>query len=74
MKIYILSRTVDGEIQTPQASSGKEPLIAEMNRQHDKIIKEAGHHANDIGILDNGDLVAYYGTYRHVWRIDEVDI
>ncbi len=43
-----------------------------MEAEYYKVLKDAGHLARDIGLLGNGDLVAYYGSCRHVWRIDEI--
>lgn len=74
MKIYIMSKTINGDMKAPRASTDKEALAAEMNRQHDEVLKKAGHLAMDIGQLENGDLVAYYGGSRYVWRIDEAEI
>ena len=72
MKLYVMSRTIDGEILTPKLSRDCSNLRKEMNAEYDKILKDAGHLARDIGLLKNGNLVAYYGVVRHVWRIDEI--
>lgn len=72
MKIYVMSRTQDGEILEPKASRDAPNLRKEMEAEYYKVLKAAGHLARDIGFLENGDLVAYYGSCRHVWRIDEI--
>ena len=56
MKIYIMSKTINGDMKAPRASTDKEALAAEMNRQHDEVLKKAGHLAMDIGQLENGHL------------------
>lgn len=72
MKIYIMSRTENGELKKPKASRDGTALKKEMEAEYRKILKEAGHLARPLGYMDDGDLVAYYGTCRHVWRIDEI--
>lgn len=72
MKIYVMSRTVDGEIKKPKVSRDASNLRKEMEAEYNKVLKDAGHLKRDIGLLENGDLVAYYGSCRHVWRIDEI--
>ena len=42
-----------------------------MEAEYDKVLRDAGHLGRGY-LLDNGDLVAYYGAVRHVWRIDEI--
>ena len=72
MKIYVMSRTKDGEILPPKVSRDGSNLQKEMKAEYDKVLKDAGHLARDYGLQENGDLVAYYGSCRHVWRIDEI--
>ena len=72
MKIYIMSRTIDGEIKRPKVSRDASSLRKEMEAEYNKILKDAGHLGLALGLLENGDLVAYYGRCRHVWRIDEI--
>ena len=71
MKVYVMSRTVDGEIITPKVSRDSSNLRKEMEAEYDKVMRDAGHLGRGY-LLDNGDLVAYYGAVRHVWRIDEI--
>lgn len=70
-KIYVMSKTVDGNIQKPKISKDAKTLHEEMVAEHAEILKTAGHLGRDLGMAENGNLVAYYGTCRHVWRIDE---
>lgn len=72
MKIYIMSRTVNGEIKKPKVSRDISSLRTEMEAEYNKVLKDAGHLKRDIGFIANGDLVAYYGCCKHVWRIDEI--
>lgn len=72
MKIYVMSRTEDGEIQKPKVSRNASNLRKEMEAEYNKVLKDAGHLKRDIGLLENGALVAYYGSCRYVWRIDEI--
>lgn len=72
MKVYVMSRTVNGEIKKPKVSRDCSNLRKEMEAEYSKVLKDAGHLACDVGMLENGDLVAYYGSCRHVWRIDEI--
>lgn len=44
-----------------------------MKAEYDKVLKDAGHLGRGY-ILDNGDLVAYYGACKFVWRFYENDI
>lgn len=71
MKIYVMSKTEDGEIKTPKVSRDVSNLRKEMKAEYDKVLKDAGHLGRGY-LLDNGDLVAYYGSCRYVWRIDEI--
>lgn len=71
MKIYVMSKTEDGEIQTPKVSRDISNLRKGMKAEYDKVLKDAGHLGRGY-LLDNGDLVAYYGSCRYVWRIDEI--
>lgn len=72
MKVYVMSRIVDEKILTPKVSRDVSNLRKEMDAEYHKVLKDAGDLARDIGLLKNGDLVAYYGACRHVWRIDEI--
>lgn len=72
MKIYVMSRTRDGEILKPKVSRDDSILRKEMKAEYCKVLKDAGHLATGLGFLENGDLVAYYGGCRYVWRIDEI--
>lgn len=72
MKVYVMSSTINGEIQTPKVSKDISNLRKEMEAEYNKVLKDAGHLRCDTGLLENGDLVAYYGSCRHVWRIDEI--
>lgn len=72
MKIYVMSRMQDEKILKPKVSRDVSNLRKEMDAEYHKVLKDAGHLARDIGFLENGDLVAYYGCCRHVWRIDEI--
>ena len=63
MKIYVMSKTEDGEIQTPKVSRDISNLRKEMKAEYDKVLKDAGHLGRGY-LLDNGDLVAYQGVYR----------
>lgn len=74
MKLYTLSRTVDGELKKPTVGLEIEPLKAMMEAEHKDVLKRAGHLAKDIKFLPDGELIAYYGGTRHVWKIDEHDI
>lgn len=74
MGLYVLSRTVDGELEKPSVSGDKETLERMRQEEHAKVLKDAGHLARDYGELKEGELVAYYGSCRHVWRIDEVEL
>ena len=72
MKIYVMSRTVDGEIKKPKVSRDASNLRKEMEAEYNKVLKDAVYLKRDIWLLENGDLVAYYGSCRNVWRIDEI--
>ena len=72
MKIYVMSKTKGGKLLPPKASRDKSNLQKEMEAEHYKVLKDAGHLARNIGLLENGDLVAYYGECKFVWRIDEI--
>ena len=71
MKIYVMSRTEDGEIISPKVSRDVSNLRKEMDAEYNKLLKDAGHLGRGY-LSDNGDLVAYYGASKHVWRIDEI--
>lgn len=73
MVLYVLSRTVDGELQKPSVSSDRTVLEKMRKKEYAETLRRAGHLARDYGELNKGELVAYYGSCRHVWRIDEVD-
>lgn len=72
MKIYVLSRTLDGKILKPKVSRDYSNLKKEMEAEYYEVKKDAGHFVIDIGFLGDGDLVANRGGCRYVWRIDEM--
>ena len=72
MKIYVMSRTRDGEILQPKVSRDFKNLSVEMEAEYHKVLKDAGHLGRGLGMFKDGRMVAYYGGCKHVWRIDEV--
>lgn len=71
MKIYVMSRTEDGKSLTPKVSRDFKNLSVEMTAEYDKVLKDAGHLGHGY-LQDDGVLVAYYGSCKHTWRIDEI--
>ena len=71
MKIYVMSRTKKGESLMPKASRDFKALSAEMAVEYGKVLSDAGQLGKGY-IQEDGVLVAYYGTMRHTWRIDEI--
>ena len=71
MKIYVMSKTKNGDILTPKVSRDCSNLRKEMKAEYDKVLRDAGHLGRGY-LSDNGDLVAYFGAVKHVWRIDEI--
>lgn len=71
MKIYVMSRTIDGESLEPKVSRDFKNLSVEMAAEYGKILKDAGHLGRGY-TCEDGKLVAYYGACRHTWRIDEI--
>lgn len=72
MKLYVMSRTRDGEILKPKVSQDFKNLSVEMEAEYNKVLKDAGHLGLGLGMLEDGRMVAHYGGCKHVWRIDEI--
>lgn len=71
MKIYVMSRTRDGESLKPKVSRDFKNLSVEMSAEYAKVLQDAGHLDRGY-ISEDGKLVAYYGSCRHTWKIDEI--
>ena len=71
MKIYVMSRTRDGESLEPKVSRDFKNLSVEMTAEYEKVLKDAGNLGTGYTCKD-GKLVVNYGGCRHTWRIDEI--
>lgn len=73
MKLYVMSRTKDGEILKPKVSQDFKNLSVEMEAECNKVLKDAGYLGLGIRMLEDDRMIARYGNHRHVWKIDEIE-
>lgn len=73
MKIYVMSRTKNGNCLKPKVSTSYKDLSTEMNAEYDKILKDAGSLGAGY-LMNNGLLIAYNGAIKYTWRIDEIKL
>lgn len=71
MKIYVMSRTKNGNSLIPKVSQDFKNLTVEMNAEYEKVLKNTEQLR--VGYLqDNDILVAQVGETKYTWRIDEI--